>query len=576
MQIQIELSALGKIPNLPVQNTKKNRFITPFSYITDMQDIIPMYSNQHRKELRIPRETPKMLTSQRKQRIRLYIYIIFLVILGVGLLSSYPVSEVMIKTPTVYTHEQVNSDYFFSSSTVCPSSSKACKLAQMMQIGSVGEQRYFWIQNFTDFTHYQVHATLLAIADYSAVFTTNTCINIVGESSAIEYAENICEEFDSVIFPRITNLAGHPNGTLGDIDGDPHIVILLSSNLVSYYSQYNELPTSPSNPYSNECEMIYIYYWTWLLPTIAHEFHHLIWFNTEMDEQQFTLEGLATYAEYHAGYLDPYENLEPRVPDFLAHSEDSLLYWNGFEEDGLSSRIDYGGAYMFTFYIAEKYGVDILRDLLSEPTDGPEGIEATLQAAGHELTFNDLYLDWMTAITLDELDFNNNLYGYENLDARINHHTLITLPNLPQLLTLQYYGTHAYKITIPSDRFFTQIHKAANTTIGLSVAFHDTHGWHVQQHIIPDGQTSFTETINGSGIDETYIIASYLSNSTPPGHREYGLGPSTTIQLTLTATDPQIPSPDPPQLMIGIIVIIVAIPITAVLILRRRRRIKPS
>ncbi len=437
-----------------------------------------------------------------------------------------------------------------------------------------GFQRTFWIQNFTDFTHYIVSATLLALGEFSAVFITNTCITIVGESTAIEYAENIREEFDTTIFPRITDLAGHPNGTLGDIDGDQRIVILVSQNLVSYYSQANELPNSPSNPYSNECEMFYIYYWTWLLPTLAHEFHHLIWFNSEMDEQQFALEGLATYAQYYAGYLDPYNNLDLRVPAFLAHPEDSLLYWNGFNEAGLSSSIDYGGAYLFAFYIAEQYGVDILRNLISEPTDGPEGIEATLQAAGYALNFNDLYLDWITAVTLDELGFNNNRYGFEDLDARISNYTSVNLPHHQQSLSLRYYGIHVHKIAFPSNNFSIQIHKISNTTIGLSIAYHDIHGWQVHKHILTDEQTSFTDNIVGSEIDEAHIITSYLSNSTPPGHREYGLGPSTTIQLTLTTISPTPRSPfDIRGIFVIIVTIAIAIAIAVVIIIRKQHHL---
>ena len=445
----------------------------------------------------------------------------------------------------------------------------------MSREGSVGEQRNFWIQDFTDFTHYEVHATLLAIGDYSAVFITNTCISSVGEGAAIQFAENICDAFDSTIYPKITDLAGHPNGTLGDIDGDPRTVILLSANPVSYYSQYNELPASPSNPYSNECEMVYIYYWTWLLPTIAHEFHHLIWFNTEMDEQQFALEGLATYAEYYAGYLESDENLEPRVPDFLAHPEDSLLYWNGFEDAGLPSAIDYGGAYLFTFYIAEKYGVDILRTLITEPTDGPAGIEATLQAAGHALSFNDLYLDWMTAITLDELGFGNNLYGFEGLDARIHRNLLLPVPSFQYSLSLRYYGSQAYEIMFPSDTTSVRIQKTSNTTIGLSLTVHDAVGWHIRQQILYDEQTNFTDNIEGAGIDALYIIATFLSNTTPPGHREYGLGPSTIIRLTLTTDRPGILIVDPSTLAIIIFLCAALVGVIIIMIRSRSRKSTP-
>lgn len=518
-----------------------------------------------------------MLTSKYQQRVRLSTYSTLLVLLILGALSPGFILNINDQTRIIRPSGQMNDVRVLVQPKLLKHPyNNVQHTSRTERFDPVGYQRTFWVQNFTDFTHYIVSATLLASGEFSAIFITNACITIVGEATAIEYAENIREEFDTTIYPRITDLAGHPNGTLGDIDGDQRIVILVSQNLVSYYSQANELPISPSNPNSNECEMFYLYYWTWLLPTLAHEFHHLIWFNTEMDEQQFALEGLATYAQYYAGYLGPYDNLDLRVPVFLTHPEDSLLYWNGFNEEGLSSSIDYGGAYLFAFYIAEQYGVDILRNLISEPTDGPEGIEATLQAAGYALTFNDLYLDWITAVTVDELGFSNNRYGFEDLDARISHYTPVILPHHQQSLSLRYYGIHVHKITSPSDTFSVQIHKVSNVTIGLSTAYHDTHGWHVRQHILTDGQTTFTDNIAASGIDEAHIITSYLSNSTPPGHREYGLGPSTTIQLTLTTTSPTTRNPIGTLGVIVVLGVIVTIAIVVVMIIKKQHHLRQN
>lgn len=517
--------------------------------------------------------TLSKLTSWRTFRIQCYIWVILLAALSVGILRLGLVVDISSLTAYCQPGQQPNETYCSVERSSCRSSLwTSSKAAPLRRDGTVGEQRTFWLQNFTDFTHYQELATLLGTGEYSAVFITNTCISNVGESAAIQFAEDICEGFDATIYPRITDLAGHPNGTLGDIDRDPRIVILVSSNWVSYYSQYNELPASPSNPYSNECEMVYISYWT-PLSTIAHEFHHLIWFNTEMDEQQFALEGLAIYAEYHTGYR-AFDKPDYRVYEFLTHPEDSLLYWNGFSEAGLSSAIDYGGAYLFTLYIAEKYGVDILRSLINEATDGPEGIEATLHAAGHPLTFNDLYIDWMTACTLDKLGFSNNLYGYEAFDARIHTNLLISSPYHLYSPTLRYYGIQAYEVTVPSDTSSLQIHKAANATIGLSIAVHDTSGWQIQQQILPEGFTSFTANIVGAGIDELYIIATFLAQATPPGHREYGLGPTTTIQLSLTPSNTILPFSD--ALVIGIIVIFVTLASAGIIVVTRSRRLRGS
>jgi len=395
----------------------------------------------------------------------------------------------------------------------------------------VGYQRNFWIYDRAASSFYEVGATLLAIGDHSLLFMGNNCITELGELIAISRTENIRDEFDSTIYPRITDLAGHPNGTLGDIDGDPRIIILLS-DCANYYSERNELPFD----YSNLCEMIYIHYRNPIIQVVAHEFHHLIWFNNEWDEPQFTLEALAQYAMYYAGYLEPYNNLAPQVTAYLSHPEESLLYWNLYSEGGVSSVIDYGSGYLFAFYIAEKYGVNILRNLIKEPTDGPPGIEAVLQTAGNDITFNELYLNWITALTIDTLGFCNNLYGFEDLDARITYYSPVgLLPLLNERTPLRYYGFHIHKIQLPTDNIIVQITKSSNETIGISIASHDAFGWHIYQDLHNQEETLITKNFSGQRIDVAYIITSYMLNHTPTIIRlqDIGLGPITHIDISI-------------------------------------------
>ena len=403
-----------------------------------------------------------------------------------------------------------------------PPSNNNQSLSQNKNFNEIGDQRAFWVWDFKSMSYYKINATLVSIGENCYIYMEDYCIAELGEQSAAIQGQNICDEFDYTIYPQIIDLAGHPNGTLGDIDGDPRIIILLSHNPISYYDQRNELQLE----YSNQCEMFHIYYKTWI-PTIAHEFHHLIWFNNEMDEPHFTLEALAEYAKYHAGYLAPYDNLTLQSDLFLAHPEDSLLYWN------MLNSIDYGGAYLFAFYIAEHYGVDILRNLITEPADGAYGIENVLQKAGNNITFNELYLNWITALTLDELGFKNNLYGFENLDARVTKYSLIGESFLIDKVKLYYYGFHVHKLQSPSNEFTVELRKDLDKTIGLSIVFHDALGWHVYQNLHNKGIKLITEDISGSEIDEMYIISSYIFDQTPPPPSENGLGPFTYIEINI-------------------------------------------
>ncbi|MFW9905734.1 MAG: hypothetical protein ACFFFH_15480, partial [Candidatus Thorarchaeota archaeon] len=382
------------------------------------------------------------------------------------------------------------------------------------------------------------------------IYMEGSCISEMGKTAAIIQSETLCDEFDNIIYPRVTDLAGHPNGTVGDIDGDPRIVILVSHEFTSYYSQTNEQFLD----YSNLCEMFYIYHelYNWpdlLLRTIAHEFHHLIWFNNEMDEPQFILEGVAEYAMYHCGFLAPYNNLSVRSSNFLSHPEDSLLYFNIESKEGLSIAIDYGNGYLFAFYIAEHYGVDILRGLIQEPADGPHGIENVLQTAGYNITFNELYLNWITAITIDELGFGNNLYGFTNLDARISSYTLVNeFPFNNEALSLRYYGFHIHKLDSPPDNFTIKIKKLSDQTIGISVAIHDTIGWHIYQNLHTEQDTRIFDYIQGNSIKEAYVITTFMWKETPVVTRpNYGLGPLTSIEISISHTPTQINPTSIPQ-----------------------------
>ncbi len=497
-----------------------------------------------------------MLASKNYQRrMQLLVSLGLLTILAVGILI--PIDAFSNSEPESYFqhHQKSNETNFQNHSEKCdilkqlqweqknhifqPSQIKQDQ-SQMKKYQDVGYQRSFWTYDFTASFFYEVDSTLLAIGEYSLVFMENRCITELGETAAIGKTETIRDEFDNTIYPRVTDLAGHPNGTLGDIDGDPRIIILLSSNRAFYFSERNELPFE----YSNLCEMIYLHYRIPVVNVIAHEFHHLIWFNNEWDEHHFIIEALAQYAMYYAGYLESNNNLAPQVPFFLSHPEDSLLYWNMYNEGGMDAVIDYGSGYLFAFYIAEKYGVDILRNLITEPADGPHGIETVLHTAGYDITFNELYLNWITTLTIDELGFDNNLYGFENLDARITSYNPVgVLPLRNQAISLRYYGFHIHKLQVPPDGFTVQINKSSNHTIGISIVAHDAYGWHIYQNLHDEQDTIITDNFTGNRTDVAYIITSYMSNYTPISTNTIGLGPETEIDISIipTHTESEVP-----------------------------------
>jgi len=428
----------------------------------------------------------------------------------------------------------------------------------------IGDNRSFWALNLDTMERYVVDAYLLAIGNLCYIYFDDLVISIIGEEEANTRAETYREEFDSNIYPRVTDLAGDPDGTLGDVDGDPRFYILIVEHRQSYYLQTNEV----AGEHSNLCEMVYICYRTSNpVRTINHEFHHLVWFNYEFDEVHFILEGAAEYAAYHSGYL-PANNWTVRVQDFLDDIDDSFIY---FEVEAQ----DYGACYLFAFYLAEQYGVQFLRDMVQHADDGAAGLETALYAAGHNIAFNELYLDWMTALTIDEQGFADDRYNLQGMDATIqDYSTIESLPYQDDSLSLYCYGSKVYQLTSPPDCFSVEMSQPANGVAGLSVAFRDAQGWHVQQM---QKESFAILNVTGESIDTAHVIVSYLLAETPAGDIDFGSGPRETVQVLIheineTTDTLTHGSTDTDQ---ALLIIAVSMPITAtiivfVLLLRRR------
>ncbi|MFX0108717.1 MAG: hypothetical protein ACFE7R_10555, partial [Candidatus Hodarchaeota archaeon] len=375
----------------------------------------------------------------------------------------------------------------------------------------IGDYRSFWAVDTDADEYYVVDACLLAIGNLCYIYFDDLVISIIGEEEANSRAETYRDEFDNHIYQWVTDLAGNPDGTLGDIDGDPRIYILIVEHRQSYYSQSNEV----AGDHSNLCEMVYICYRTNNpLNTIAHEFHHLVWFNYEFDEVHFILEGVAEYATYHSGYL-PADNMTVRVQNFLEDIDDSFIY---FEVEAQ----DYGACYLFAFYLAEQYGVQFLRDIVQHGDDGAVGLETALDAAGHNISFNQLYLDWMTALTIDEQGFADNRYCLQGINATIqDYSTIESLPYQDDTLPLYCYGSKVYQLTSPSDNFIVEMSQPADDVAGISVAYRDIHGWHVQQ-VQKKGRAILN--VSGDSIVTAHLVVSYLFDETPAGTIDFGSG----------------------------------------------------
>ena len=121
-----------------------------------------------------------------------------------------------------------------------------------------------------------------------------------------EDLERTAEEFEEVVYPRVTSAFG-TEWTPG-VDGDPHLFIIIANlrGVGGYYNSADEYPGT-IRPISNEHEAIYIN--ARYLPVgsksfsmvLAHELQHAVHWNHDPTEETWVGEGLVRTGGNHRG-----------------------------------------------------------------------------------------------------------------------------------------------------------------------------------------------------------------------------------------------------------------------------------
>ena len=275
----------------------------------------------------------------------------------------------------------------------------------------VGDSDTFWVSNEDTGEHGQIDANLVYMNDVLYIWVEE---GVRYDQRDIQRA---ADKFASETYP--TNREFFGSEWSPGIDSDPRLHILhsvqLGSGIAGYFSGADAV-SSLAQPFSNEREMFYInidntepnseFY----NGVLAHEFQHMIHWYQDKNETTWVNEGLSELAMQLNGYdTGGADSVFSQVPDT------QLTAWS---DDPNNRTQHYGASYLFMAYFLERFGNELMQAVIAEDANGADGFNNVLEGAGLDLTFDDVFADWVVANLVDEPGLADGQYGYQELDLR--------------------------------------------------------------------------------------------------------------------------------------------------------------
>ena len=190
----------------------------------------------------------------------------------------------------------------------------------------------------------------------------------------------------------IHDLCTEAFGVVPDVDGYPEVFLLVldiaDPRLVGFFDARvagHEVPELRR-------DILYVDEWfvrrqTYLARgTLAHEFQHLIHWGHDRDEEIWLNEGMSGYAEALTGFPEADSTV---VGAFLQRPGACLTRWE-------SQAWNYGSTYLFSAFLAERYGGDLIRAVVADTANGTDGIDAAFAGLGLNGDFEEAWSRWVT------------------------------------------------------------------------------------------------------------------------------------------------------------------------------------
>ena len=288
--------------------------------------------------------------------------------------------------------------------------------------GNLGESVFFVVdQKYDSSDRNRVEATLRKIGQRAYFYTENNyfnSLNSVQQNNFLNAQNSLADEFDNVIYPKLTEFYGSEWNP--GIDNNSRITFLftpMADDAGGYFRTNDEFLVSEMAD-SNEREMIYFNAKHAVnnraKALIAHEFQHLINFNQKnkilnIDDEVWLNEMRSEYAPTIVGYDDVYDgsNISYREKHFLATPGDPLAEWQNVSED-------YGVINFFAQYLADNYGGNIFSSMIKNSKTGVASVNQALSDSGFNKDFSGIFSDWTVANILNDCSLDDGNYCYKN------------------------------------------------------------------------------------------------------------------------------------------------------------------
>ncbi|MCF7918881.1 MAG: T9SS type A sorting domain-containing protein [Candidatus Cloacimonetes bacterium] len=311
---------------------------------------------------------------------------------------------------------------------------------------STMEELNFWTYNFNNSTYTQITATRQNSGTYCNVFVDNAIWENTVSQNDVDLVARVFDDSTAAdpahgIYELDTQMFGMPS----DIDDNGKVNILLydidDADINGFFS-----PSDISGgTHSNNMEIIYIdenphgsgINSSYCFSTVAHEFQHLIHYTLDPNEQTWINEGLSCFAQTVTGWVSPYWMVM-----FTQNPDNNITQW--------TAGPDYPQTWLFMIYLWEHYSLDdenIIYNLVAEPLNGMDGIDAALQTTGWlDFYAEDVFNNWVIANFINDQEFMDGLFGYADNPVGTGTYAMGTVNDISFYPTSETYSMQHWSV----------------------------------------------------------------------------------------------------------------------------------